>query len=379
MAGVKRIDKLTPEQEAMLDPWADKWIAIGLSTDRANRELFEGAVKECYGFAGYEEPKNITWVDSPLVLAIAAPLAALIVEPQEILGPRQKESTLHNVINYCLSRIPDKFIQDEAIEAIKSVTGVELTTSPGNVKNSNPLYQKVRSTVMETWTSYIGGQFWAGGWWWGGAYTSFFREVCHLELEGNLWERAIAYEKTIQSACWWWPHKEFVMVSERPTAIHREQIDPNVTRDWNSHRLHSDEEAAILWPDGWGVYSIHGVRVPEKVVLAPETMTAAEILAEPNLEVRRVMIDQFGADRLMEDSKAKVLDIDSEWGTLYQLTMAEDEPLTMVKVINSTPEPDGSYRDFFIRVPPTVRTAHEACSWTFGYDNPEDYNPLVQT
>lgn len=378
MAGVKRIDKLTPEQEAQLDPWADKWIAIGLSTDRADRAKFEGAVRECYGFAGYAEPKNITWVQSPLVLSIAAPLAALVLEPNEVLGPKQKQETLHNVINYCLSKIPDEYVRDEAIEAIFGVTGMIFDGDPGKVKNNNPLYVKVRDSVRDTWTSYIGGQFWAGGWWWGGAYTSFFREVCHLELEGNLWERAIAYEKTIESACWWWPHKEFVMVSERPVAIHREQTDPAVSRGWNSHRLHSTEEAAILWPDGWGVFSIHGVRVPAQVVLAPETMTAKQIIDEPNLEVRRVMIDQFGADRLLSDSSAKVLDEDPEWGTLFSLDMVDDEPLVMVKVINSSPEPDGSYRDFYIRVPPDTTKAHAGVSWTFG-ETPDTYNPLAQT
>ncbi len=38
----------------------------------------------------------------------------------------------------------------------------------------------------------------------------------------------------------------------------------------------------------------------------------------------------------------------------------------MVKVVNSTPEPDGSRREYFLRVPPTVRTAREAVAWTFG-------------
>ena len=31
---VARIDTLTPEQESRFAEWRDKWIAIGLSTDR---------------------------------------------------------------------------------------------------------------------------------------------------------------------------------------------------------------------------------------------------------------------------------------------------------------------------------------------------------
>jgi len=50
----------------------------------------------------------------------------------------------------------------------------------------------------------------------------------------------------------------------------------------------------------------------------------------------------------------------------------------MVKVINQTPEPDGTRKVYFLRVPPTIITAKEAVAWTF--DQPgEEYNPLEET
>jgi hypothetical protein len=58
--------------------------------------------------------------------------------------------------------------------------------------------------------------------------------------------------------------------------------------------------------------------------------------------------------------------------------MLGDEPLVMVKVRNSTPEPDGAYKDYFLRVPPTMRTAREAVAWTFGLEA-EDYKPTQET
>ena len=33
--------------------------------------------------------------------------------------------------------------------------------------------------------------------------------------------------------------------------------------------------------------------------------------------------------------------------------------------MNSTPEPDGTRRTYFLRVPPQMRTAREAVAWTF--------------
>ena len=75
-----RIEALTDAERAQMDGWADRWIAVGLSTARADRATFEAAARDCYRFAGLEPPKAIIWVDSPLVLALAAPIAAALLD-----------------------------------------------------------------------------------------------------------------------------------------------------------------------------------------------------------------------------------------------------------------------------------------------------------
>jgi hypothetical protein len=47
-------------------------------------------------------------------------------------------------------------------------------------------------------------------------------------------------------------------------------------------------------------------------------------------------------------------------------------------VINSTPEPDGRFKRYWLRVPPDTKTAHEAVAWTFGVPA-KDYSPTVET
>ena len=76
---VTRVDKLAPEQEARFGEWRDKWIKIGLSTEPADRPRFEAAVADCYRFAGLAPPKRVVWVQSPLVVAFAGPIASLIL------------------------------------------------------------------------------------------------------------------------------------------------------------------------------------------------------------------------------------------------------------------------------------------------------------
>lgn len=49
---MKRIDKLTPKQEAQMKPWSDKWIEIGLRTGDADFETFDKYMPICYQKAG---------------------------------------------------------------------------------------------------------------------------------------------------------------------------------------------------------------------------------------------------------------------------------------------------------------------------------------
>jgi hypothetical protein len=232
--------------------------------------------------------------------------------------------------------------------------------------------------IGASWYRIIGGQFWAGYWYWGSpAAVSFFQEVCGLELPGDMGARARAYQATTESACWWWPHRRFVMVSERPLEIHRELANPDQPRGWGSHRLHRDDGPAVVWPDGWGVWSVHGTRVPQKVVEAPESLTAEEITGERNAEVRRVMLERYGADRYLQEAGAELVAQD-DFGKLWKVAFEDDEDLAMVEVVNSSPEPDGSYKTYFLRVPPRYRTAQGAIAWTFETEK-NTYAPAVET
>ena len=54
------------------------------------------------------------------------------------------------------------------------------------------------------------------------------------------------------------------------------------------------------------------------------------------------------------------------------------EPIALVEVVNATPEPDGGRRRYFLCVPPTTRTAHEAVTSTFGL-RPREYQPNAES
>lgn len=236
------------------------------------------------------------------------------------------------------------------------------------------------------------GNLWANLNWifWGQheIYWPAFYVWPHQELRpmhsAQQWEQ-LNWWMTLSKSCGWWqPYKGIIFVCERPL---RQDVD-------EQGRLHNASEPALLCRDGWPVYAWHGVRVPEQVILAPQTLKADQITKEPNAEVRRVMLERFGQDRYIRESGAELINEgvipceDSLWCThtddqhsarLYRAPLDDDEPLTMVEVINGTLEADGSAHRYWLRVPPNMQTAEQAVKWTLHFDKPKDARVLKQT
>jgi hypothetical protein len=57
---------------------------------------------------------------------------------------------------------------------------------------------------------------------------------------------------------------------------------------------------------------------------------------------------------------------------------SDDEDLVMLKCLNSTEEADGTRKEYFLRVPPSMETCWEAVAWTFGMGKRE-YVPVAES
>ncbi|MFT2016647.1 DUF6745 domain-containing protein [Streptomyces sp. 796.1] len=170
-----------------------------------------------------------------------------------------------------------------------------------------------------------------------------------------------------RAAGWWWPYENVVVIAERPTTLHRDEAG----------RLDSGEGPALAFADGFALYAWRGMPVPADFLQQLGSLTPARVRAEENAELRRVMLEYYGYDRYLEESGAVPVHRD-ETGVLWRIELAGDEPVVMVEVVNSTPEPDGSSRTYWLRVPPRTTTAREGVAWTFGLPA-EEYEPQRQT
>ncbi|MFE5375670.1 DUF6745 domain-containing protein [Streptomyces mirabilis] len=170
-----------------------------------------------------------------------------------------------------------------------------------------------------------------------------------------------------RNAGWWWPYEKVAIVSERPLTLHRDEAG----------RLDRGDGPALGYADGFELYAWRGMPVPRAFLDELTTLTAERIRGEENAELRRVMLEYYGYDRYLEESGAQPVHRD-ETGVLWRVELAGDEDVVMVEVVNSTPEPNGTSRTYWLRVPPATRTAREAVAWTFGL-GAELYEPLQQT
>jgi hypothetical protein len=158
-----------------------------------------------------------------------------------------------------------------------------------------------------------------------------------------------------RSAGWWWPFASVAVVCERPVALHRDEAG----------RLDRGDGPALAYRDGFALHAWRGMPVPAAFLAELSTLTPDRIRAEENAELRRVMLEYYGYERYLADSGARPLHSD-ETGTLWRIDLNGDEPVVMVEVLNSTPEPDGTRRTYWLRVPPSTRTARQGVAWTFG-------------
>lgn len=143
------------------------------------------------------------------------------------------------------------------------------------------------------------------------------------------------------------------------------------------HRLHCEHGPAVTWADGYANYYLEGLSVPEDAVLRPSTLDPDEVLAEPNLEIRRVLMERLGWDPFLQRAELQHEDRDRSGHPRRLLRLPDPqnpaEPLVLVQVACPSTE-----RQYCLRVPPTAGTCAEAVAWTFGLSE-RGYHPSVET
>src|SRR5581483_7212911 len=98
---------------------------------------------------------------------------------------------------------------------------------------------------------------------------------------------------------------------------------------------------------------------------------------ERNAERRRVLLDRYGYGRFLQDSDAEILDADRDPGgerQLLRVKLKDDEDLVAMSCFCPSTQ-----RQYIIRVPPATQSCRHAAAWIAGFDDPNDYRPILET
>ena len=437
-----------PEHKARLAEYRDKAIASALSTkpmDDAERATVRGAIRGLYEAAKLtpSPDRRIVFVASPISGAIAASMSAGIWwlrknpgQHKALFGRSLSEGDLMAALGIATSAavdagrralngdppkpdprlraIPATYAATDAATyaATRDATSAATddatyaatraaTYAATDAATDAATYAATRAATDDArkienlgsvasflvrccgnWCNFRqGGNHWAG---WI-AYLSFFRDVAGLKIDYTKWQH---YETASQAG----PrfiHADFCIVSERPIELHNEIRD-------GQGRPHRADGPSIRWADGWELHFIAGIRVNPNITAGD--FTTQDIQAESNAEVRRVMIDRYEKDdqgRYLRDAGAKVIDSDTDKlgkpRRLLRIKVPGDEPYVAVEVINSTAEPDGTFKRYTLRCDQSLRplkrdgfgepqalTCHNAVASLVGKRG-EDYAPQKET
>ena len=289
---MQKIDKLTPEQEALFPVYVGKYVDIALSTspipDEDEIRDIMGLVYRCGGLVA---PKELHIVGSP--------------EAQQVLTNK-----------------------------LAGATGTfEI-----------PIYGAMDS-------------YWL-------AYYIYMRDELGINLpqiEGL--ERALVLG-------WMVVFDEFIVVSHKPTSIIRDDQD----------RLHCEDGPSVLYADGYSHYALNGITVPGKVITDIHSYTPAQIMQEGNVEVRRLMMDKYGIQKLIKDGNAKVVHKDKDKAGsmmyLYRMDIPDDEPLAVL-FVHDPAHKEEDFPETAVRVAPDLNDVHEAKAQSFGMTAFE-FNPIIE-
>jgi hypothetical protein len=419
----KKVTELTEEQEKRLIDLRSEWLSIGYSTAPLNRKECEAIIGEFYARIGKPKPV-VLFFGSPMMCILAWAVlknfsttklgsqlgsqlrSQLWSQLRSQLGSQlesqlwsQLESQLRSQLRSQLesqlwsqlesqlgSQLESQLwsqlrsqlrsqLWSQLESQLRSQLGSQLESQLGSQLRSqlwsqlrSQLWSQLRSQLRSQLESQLGSQLnnILGGHHWC-AWEVFYRfceeiGVKYAEKDSELLDLWLHQSRHLH---WWFPYDGIALASERYTVC---KVDAE-------SRLHNPAGQAIGYGDGWGIWAWHGVRVDQRVIEQPETISAKEILAEQNTEVRRVMMERIGMERFLGEAGAKQIHT-HEMGDLFSIDLPGD-PERVLRAVRVTDPSTG--RIYFLRVPPAIKRADDAVAWTFGFDVAKQYRPVAET
>lgn len=314
-----KIDKFTPEQEALIDVYLKDGLKFGLQTQHEDYDdsIMRPLIDKLY------ESINLP---PPVVFYTDSPHAAMRII-SAVKGFQNKLSSNGSYEFY--GDFKSKFL---------SIFGSEFPDKS-----------------FEFCSNYVPGaqsNFWL-------KFYQFINEELPIDnkFTDPLFKSMI---KICERIGWFFPYEKVVFVAKHPTRIH--MVDGV---------LHNPNGPAIEFIDGFKVYSIKGIRFDYKMAenfieKTPDEIDPKSVLSIENTEQRYAVMEKVGKAKFLKALNAKLLDKDGDCA-LYYLTIEETEigPYLYMKCPSTGHEFLEGVGDAtkYENIDPTIKTCADAHKW----------------
>jgi hypothetical protein len=351
---VRGQQELTSEQEAYARQFAEERIAAMFSTAAVDEQEAKEHLWNAYRVLGLKPP-HMRWFDSPV---------PFVEEYSSTLKYSREERAWKGVWDSALSLARDS-VRNSVEESMWK--GVEISVRDSirrHVWEITNMGYSVWESVEESVRGWVGVSVGYHVWYSVQAYADedwqalyrFFHKI----FEANKLIHLALFNEMVSG---YYLGKQEAWLVRKPVRFERDE----------QGRLHSPDGMCLQYRDGWGFYAWHGVHIPEKLILHPEEVTKEDWFSESNLEVRRALEERLGNDRFVELVGGSCID-KGERGELIVVDLGND-PERVAHYVHV--QDTSTERQYYLRVPPSIRHADEAVAWTFGL-NEQDYRPVQE-
>ena len=267
------IDKLTKEQKAKFPEFVDKWLKIGLCTDRVDREQVIDVCNKFYDII-LHKPKVPVFVFNDPIQAYFATLWLSNLSEKQVwsqvgsqVGPQVWSQVRSQVESQVESQVQSQ-VESQVESQVRS---------------------QVESQVYDFIWPYADGHLWSG-------WFSFYDYMEYLGLK-------------FSDACQIWKSTSILGVMYSCDNVCCVSQKPIKIKMLNG-QLHAEGETSLEYADGnVKLYNLHGVQVPDWLVLTKDVqIDPAKVIEIENADVRREFVRKVGYDRLYYKLGGKQLD-----------------------------------------------------------------------
>ena len=414
---MKKIESLTSEQAQAMLAYRAKWLAIGRSTEPANRPAAEKAITRMYELLGHAAPR-FWWSDGPAVGSIVRTLITsekkganlganlrdnlganlgdnLRADLWANLGANLGANLRDNLRANLRANLRDNLranlganLRDNLGDNLRADLwanlranlwanlganlGANLRANLGDNLRDN-LGDNLRDNLWDNLWDNLGDNLRANASWynWGSheahwpAYYNWPDAELRKMFSDSDREKLALWLTLAEGTGWWEPYQNVVFMCERPSI---QLVDSN-------GRLHCETGPALLCRDGWPLWMLHGVGMKEHYVMTPaEKLNPIDILKEANVDVRRELIRKVGIEMMLTHLPHESLDKKGDYELLKIDFPGLAQDTRYLKMLNPSIgvwHLEGVERD--------CNSVQEAINWRAGVFGKVEWNPSQLT